>query len=97
MMDQANYQKLRFCAVCQNPCRILFPAGLQPKESRYCSAMAYLAMAVKEGFVDFTADVEARLNDLEGCTACKAACPHGVDTPALVMEVTREAKARKEQ
>lgn len=96
-MDQANYQKLRFCAVCQNPCRILFPAGLQPKESRYCSAMAYLAMAVKEGFVDFTADVEARLNDLEGCIACKAACPHGVDTPALVMEVTREAKARKEQ
>lgn len=97
MMDQANYQKLRFCAVCQNPCRILFPAGLQPRESRYCSAMAYLAMAVKEGFVDFTADVEARLSDLEGCAACKAACPHGVDTQALVMEVTREAKARKEQ
>ncbi|MCC8193747.1 MAG: hypothetical protein LIP28_03775 [Deltaproteobacteria bacterium] len=95
-MDQANYQKLRFCAVCQNPCRILFPAGLQPRESRYCSAMAYLALAVKEGFVDFTPDVEARLDDLEGCKACKAACPHGVDTPALVMEVAREAKARKE-
>lgn len=95
-MDQANLQKLQFCAVCQNPCRILFPAGLQPRESRYCSAMAYLALAVHKSFVDFTPDVEGRLNDLEGCTACKAACPHGVDTPALVMEITREAKARKE-
>ena len=95
-MDQANLQKLRFCAVCQNPCRILFPAGLQPKESRYCSAMAYLALAVHDRHVDFTPDVEARLNDLEGCTACRAACPHGVDAPALVIEVTREAKNWKE-
>lgn len=95
-MEQANLQKLRFCAVCQNPCRILFPAGLQPKESRYNSAMAYLALAVHEGYVDFTADVEARLNDLEGCTACRAACPHGVDTPVLVVEVTRAAAAKKE-
>ncbi len=95
-MDQAQLQKLRFCAVCQNPCRILFPAGLQPKESRYSSAMAYLALAVHHGYVDFTPDVEARLQDLEGCTACRAACPHGVDAPALVMEVARAAAAKKE-
>lgn len=96
MMDQANFEKLRFCAMCQNPCRILFPAGLQPKESRYCSAMAYLAYAVRQGFVAFTSDVATRLDDLEGCKACKPACPHGVDTAALVMEVTREARAGKE-
>ena len=95
-MDQKSIDQLRYCAVCQNPCRILFPAGLQPKESRMCSAMAYIAYAVHQDFVDFTPDVEARLADMEGCKACNAACPHGVDTPALVSRVLAEACARKE-
>lgn len=94
-MDQKSRDQLRFCALCQNPCRFLFPAGVLPKESSMCSAMAYLAHAVQEGFVDFTPEVEARLSDLEGCTACKEACPHGVDTPALVIAVRQAAQARK--
>ena len=95
-MDQTRYQQLKFCSLCQNPCRILFPAGLTPKESRMSSAMAYLALAVHENYVEFTPEVEALLGDVEGCIACRAACPHGVDTPALVAEVRETArKARR--
>jgi Fe-S oxidoreductase len=92
-MDQEKYQQLKFCSLCQNPCRILFPAGLTPKESRMSSAMAYLALAVHDKFVDFTPTVEALLGDLEGCIACRAACPHGIDAPTLVAEV-RDAVAK---
>ena len=93
-MDQKSRDQLRFCAVCQNPCRILFPAGVLPKEASMCSAMAYLAHAVLEGFVEYTKDVDARLADIEGCTACKEACPHGVDTPALVTAVRQQYAAK---
>jgi Fe-S oxidoreductase len=95
IMDDDTLQKLTFCAMCQNPCRILFPAALQPRESRMPSAMAYLALAVHKKFLAFTPDVEARLSDVEGCAACKAACPHGVDTPALVAGILAEARRIK--
>jgi Fe-S oxidoreductase len=95
-MDQVKYQQLKFCSLCQDPCRTLFPAGLKPTESRMSSAMAYLALAVHEKFVDFTPAVETLLGDLEGCSACRAACPHGIDAPALVEEVRDAAeKARR--
>ena len=93
-MDKDKLQQLRFCLACQNPCRILFPAGLQPKESSTCSPLAALAYSVLSGNVEFTPDVADRLADTEGCKACKDACPYGVDTAALAAEVVASMKAR---
>lgn len=89
-MDQANRDKLRFCALCPDPCRYLYPAGMLPKESNMCSAMAYLGHAVMEGFVNFTPEVDAKLADTKAAEACREACPYRIDTPALVTEVRRE-------
>ncbi|MDR2726802.1 MAG: hypothetical protein LBC10_02265 [Deltaproteobacteria bacterium] len=91
-MDSNHMQQLRLCLACQNPCRILFPAGLQPKESSTCSPMAALAYSVLEGNVAFTPDVAARLADTEGCKACSDACPYKIDVASLAGAVAAEAQ-----
>jgi predicted aldo/keto reductase-like oxidoreductase len=89
-MDHNKAQQLRFCLACQNPCRIMFPAGVQFKESSSCSPMATLAYSLLKGNIDLTDDVRSRLSDTKGCEACKSACPYGVDVAALAAEVVKE-------
>jgi Fe-S oxidoreductase len=88
-MEQEKRDLIRFCALCPNPCRILYPAGVLPKESSTNSALAYLAHALLEGFVAFSPEVDRQLSTIEGAQICKTACPYGIDTANLVTEVRR--------
>ena len=89
-MEKEKRDLIRFCALCPNPCRILYPAGALPKESNTNSALAYLAHAVLEGFVRFSPEVDEQLASIEGARVCKTACPYGIDTASLVTDVRRE-------
>jgi hypothetical protein len=89
-MESQKRQLLKFCALCPNPCRILYPAGVLHKESCANSALAYLAHACVEGFVNFSPEIDRQLASIEGAQACKPACPYGIDTAMLVTEVRHE-------
>jgi hypothetical protein len=93
-LDQKTRDRIRFCALCPNVCRILFPPGVLPKESNMSSALAFLAHGVVESFVDPTPEIDAQLASVEGVEGCKAACPYNIDTAALVTAVRREYLAR---
>jgi hypothetical protein len=92
-VDQASRDQIRFCALCPNVCRIMFPPGVLPKESSMCSALAYLAHGVLEGFVAPTPEVRAQLASVEGAEACRIACPYRIDLAQLLAEVRRECAA----
>jgi len=90
-MDQAALDQIRFCSFCPNVCRIYFPtSGTSQKESMTCSALAYLGLAVVNGFVEYTDEVAETLANLSGCTPCIQACPYNFDIPACLRKIIDE-------
>lgn len=75
-MDQNTLDQIRFCAFCPNICRIYYPTtGLPQKESLSSSALAYLGHAVISGFIEYTPEVDALLNGMEGAQHCRRPAP----------------------
>jgi len=90
-MDTAIVDKLRFCSYCPNICRIYFPtSGISQKESMTCSALAYLGLAVINGFVEYNRQIADTLSNLAGCEACKGACPYNFDIPGCLRNIVEE-------
>lgn len=81
-MAETGIDLLRICAFCPNPCRSEIPEAVaDQRESRTPSALAFLAIAVNEGFVRADAPTEAALSDLELAELCRPACAYGFDVP----------------
>ena len=90
-MDQNTLDQIRFCAFCPNICRIYYPTtGLPQKESLSSSALAYLGHAVISGFIEYTPEVDALLNGMEGAQHCREACPYHYDIPVCLDTLRKE-------
>lgn len=85
------HRRLRFCAFCPNLCRSAWAAAHDEAESP--SALALLAVSVAVGAVADTAEVRAALARRAMATACRSACPYGIDVPALIDELLEAARA----
>ncbi|OAB55636.1 hypothetical protein AY600_11570 [Phormidium willei BDU 130791] len=84
-MAETGLDRLRICAFCPNPCRAVIPeAECDQRESRTPSALAYLAVALGEGFVAAAPAVETALRDLKLAELCRPACVYGFDIPAEI-------------
>ena len=82
-MAETGIDLLRICAFCPNPCRSEIPEStVDQRESRMPSALAFLAVAVSEGFVQADAPTEAALSDLKLAELCRPACAYGFDVPS---------------
>ncbi len=82
-MTETGIDLLRICAFCPNPCRSAVPEDMaDQRESRTPSALAYLAVALNDGFVESDAETQAALADLELAEICRPACVYGFDLPA---------------
>lgn len=82
-MAETGIALLRICAFCPNPCRSAVPEDVaDQRESRTPSALAYLAVALNDGFVKPDAETRAALADLELAETCRPACVYGFDVPA---------------
>ena len=91
-MAETGIDLLRICAYCPNPCRSEIPEAVaDQRESRTPSALAFLAVAVNEGFVRADSATEAALGDLELAELCRPACAYGFDVPS---ELRAFAKAQ---
>ncbi len=78
-------EQLRYCSLCPNICRAAWPLERGPyPEGEAPSAVAYLALQVAEQRLEATPAVRAQVSRLDVAEVCRAACPHGVDTPAAV-------------
>ena len=84
-------ETLRFCAFCPNLCRSAWPHPHEEGETP--SALSLLAVAVASGQVADGAGPRALLARQEMAAACRAACPYGVDVPALVADALGPAHA----
>jgi hypothetical protein len=54
------------------------------------SALSYLAYAVSNGFIRYTAEVADTLGRLEAADRCREACPYGYDIPTLLRSFMEE-------
>lgn len=90
-MDKAMIDQIRFCSFCPNVCRFYYPTrGISQRESMAPSALAYLGYAVTNGFIEYTDKVAEALSRLEGCEACREACPYNFDIPECLRRLTDE-------
>ena len=90
-MDQEALDKIRFCAFCPNVCRIYYPtSGVSQKESLALSALAYLGYAVEQGIIEYSAEVDKVMGDLEGARKASEACPYNFDVPGLLGKYRQE-------
>ena len=88
MVTDAALTQLRLCAFCPNICRAAWPSDLGTfPESQAPSALAYLAIAVIDGFVERSPDVDRALGATDVAERCSPACPYGVDLPASLRAV----------
>ena len=88
-MAETGIDLLRICAFCPNPCRAEIPESVaDQRESRTPSALAFLAVAVNEEYVQADADIEAALGDLELAELCRPACVYGFDVPSVLRAFT---------
>lgn len=81
-MAETGMALLRICAFCPNPCRSAVPEDMaDQRESRTPSALAYLAVALNDGFVEPNAETQAALTDLGLAETCRPSCVYGFDVP----------------
>lgn len=85
---------LSVCAFCPSACRRAVPAALdQQVELRLPSALALLAVNLKQGMLPYDADMRAALADLDVARSCSQVCSYGYDIPAQLEAFTREMDA----
>jgi len=89
----ATLETLRFCAFCPNLCR---SAWAHPhEEGETPSALSLLTVALATGQVADGAEPRALLSRQDMAAACRAACPYGVDVPALVAKALGDIHAKR--
>lgn len=84
-------QRLRFCAFCPNLCRSVWPEAHDEAETP--SALSLLAVSIVQGAVADGPGPRTALARQDMAAACRAACPYGVDVPALVRQVLGDSHA----
>lgn len=89
-LDDALKERLRLCAYCPNVCRRGLPNddAAAASEAATPSALAYLAFAVSEGWIDWDADVLATLSYLECVQAWVQYCQYDMDMVADLKAAT---------
>lgn len=89
-MAETGVDLLRICAFCPNPCRSEIPEAVaDQRESRTPSALAFLAVAVNDGFMQADAPTKAALSDLELAELCRPACAYGFDVPSALRDFVK--------
>lgn len=87
-MAEVGLDLLRVCAFCPNPCRAAVPEEVaDQRESRTPSALAFLAVALSDGYVEPDPQTRAALIDLELAEMCRPACVYGFDVPGELRRV----------
>ncbi|WP_119166726.1 hypothetical protein [Algihabitans albus] len=90
-MVETGIDLLRICAFCPNPCRAAISEDIaDQRESRTPSALAYLAVAVNEGYVRPDAETQTALRDMELAELCRPLCVYGFDVPAELRAFARQ-------
>ena len=76
---------LAICAFCPAPCRAaLGDAHGATSETRQPSALSLIARSALDGRMAVTADILARLAQLDTVRTCQAACSYGLDIAAAL-------------
>ena len=89
-MAETGIDLLRICAFCPNPCRAAISEDIaDQRESRTPSALAYLAVALNEGYLQPDAATQAALQDLDLAELCRPVCVYGFDVPAELRAYVR--------
>ncbi len=90
-MAETGIALLRICAFCPNPCRLAVPEDeADQRESRTPSALAYLAVALNDGFVEPDGETQTALADLELAETCRPHCVYEFDVPAELRAFARK-------
>lgn len=85
----ADPDVLAICAFCPAPCRAaLGDAHGATTETRQPSALSLVARSALDGRMPVTADILARVGELDTVRTCQAACSYGLDV-AGALEAAR--------
>lgn len=88
---QPALDPLFVCAFCPSACRRAVPAELdQQVETRLPSALALLAVNLRQGVLQYDAELQAALQDLTVARACAKACSYGYDIAGLIATLSRD-------
>jgi hypothetical protein len=94
MKADMQLEPLFVCAFCPSACRRAIPAELdQQLEMRLPSALALLAVNLRQGMLPHDADMRAALSDLGVARMCSKVCSYGYDVPAQLEAFSREMDA----
>ncbi|CAG1011679.1 MAG: hypothetical protein F9K19_19400 [Rhizobiaceae bacterium] len=90
----AEQDILAICAFCPAPCRsALGEVHGATTETRQPSALALVARSALGGRMPVTADILARLGDLDTVRTCQSACSYGLDIAAALEAVRPRLEA----